>query len=197
MVSKAEDKTSSQYSNKWMSPCTLGWLIDWWSEGCGIVATPELSICAPVIADNADHFIHLWSDLHTACEAYKWSISFTSVHKSRLLSAWLLVELFKPWVWDVNCTLGAVNTSTEWVIGHLMRSHLVFSVTTLAVRMNTGHLVPVEHLEERLSSACRHTSRNTIGRHTVDPDDMVCHFDSTTLDCRSECMSAKHSWHLR
>ena len=89
-------------------------------------------------------------------------------------------------------TLSAVHAGTERVIRHLMRAHLVLVISTVAVRVDPGHLVPVEHFEEGLAGTSSHASRDTIGRHAVDPDDMVGHFDASVFGSWAQSMPAKH-----
>ena len=158
----------------------------------GVCARPEFTIDAAIVADNADHFVHVWSDLHAACKSHKGSVTFASIYEPLCLSAWLLVERLEPWAGDVHGTLGAVHAGTERVIGHLVWSHLVLVISTVAVWVDPGHLVPVQHFEEGFAGTSSHTSRDTIGRHAVDPDDMVRHFDASVFGSWAQSMPAKH-----
>ena len=41
------------------------------SESVDIRACPEFTIGAAVVADDANHFVHFWSDLNAASEAHE------------------------------------------------------------------------------------------------------------------------------
>ena len=166
------------------------------SEGVGIITTPEFAISAAIVAHNADHFVHIGSDLHAACQANEGAISLSPINKSVWLSGWLVVELLEPGVGDVDGALRAVHASTERVIRHLMGSHLVLLITTDAVWVDAWHLVPVHDFEKWLASAGGHASWNTIGRQAVDPDDLICHLDTTIFSRWTQGVATEHSWHL-
>ena len=92
--------------------------------------------------------------------------------------------------------LGAVDTCAEGIIRDLMGSHLVLHITTFAIWVNTGHLVPVHDLEEGLAGASGHASGDTILRNAIDPDYMVGHFNTPALSRWAHGVSAEHTWHL-
>ena len=163
------------------------------SESVGVRASPEFTIGAAIVADDANHFVHFRSDLNAASKANEGRVAFASIYEPLCLSAWLLVERLEPWAGDVHGTLGAVHAGTERVIGHLVWSHLVLVISTVAVWVDPGHLVPVQHFEEGFAGTSSHTSRDTIGRHAVDPDDMVGHLNASVFGSWAQSMPSKHN----
>ena len=78
----------------------------------------------------------------------------------------------------MNGTLCAVHTCTIEVDRHLVGSHRVFLVTTLAVSPDARGSMALKHFEKALTSIGSHASGNTIGRNAVDPNDLIGHLNS-------------------
>lgn len=149
------------------------------SEGFLVVAIEEFSVHTAVVAHDADHLVHGWDHLNAAGKSHEGGVALVSRVEAALFSLWLFVQLVEPGVGDMHGTLCAVNSSRVEIDWHLEGPHLVFLVTTSAVGPDAGCLVSLEHFEETLTGASGVATGNTIGRHAVDPDNMVRHFDAT------------------
>lgn len=87
-----------------------------------------------------------------------------------------------------------MDTRTEVIYWNLEGLHLVLFVTAIAVWVDAWHFVAVQNLKKAFASEGCHASRDTIGRHTVDPNDLFSHFDSSL---RSFVVMSTATEHLR
>ena len=91
----------------------------------------------------------------------------------------------------MNTALSAVNTCGVEIDWDLERFHLVFSITTAAVCEYSWDSVSLQNFEETLTRFGSHSSRNAIRWYSINPNETVIDFDTTSFDSRSQYICSK------
>ena len=164
------------------------------SEGVGIVTGEPFTVNTAILAHDADHLVHVGAHLHAARQADEARVAILASDQPLLLDIRFLVQLVEPGVGDVHGALSTVDASRVEIKRNLMRAHLVLLITAATIGPDAWGTMTLKHLEKTLTSCGCQATRDTIGRHAVDPNDVVCHLNSSIGSGRSHGVTtAKHA----
>ena len=165
------------------------------SEGVRVVTSEPFAIDAAIVADDADHLVHVGAHLHAAGQADEARVALLTSREALLLHDGFRVELIEPGVGDVHRALSTADAGRVEVEGNLMSTHLVLFIAAFAVSPDARRAMTLKNLKQTLTCMGSHTTGNTIRRHAVDPNDLVCHLNSTIRGRRSKgTATTKHTW---
>ena len=155
---------------------------------------PVLSITSHIVTHNNHHLVQFWSDLHAAGESSNTRVSKITLLNTSLLWDWLLVQFFEPWIWNVDAAHRAVDTCWIEVNWYLVRFHLVFFISAIAIWMYSWDIMSFHDFEKTFATHSCHSSWNAIRRNCINPNDLISYLDASSFNRWSEYISTKALW---